>query len=389
MNSMSTKGTVGVAVLGCGDISHPHFEGWQRLAKAGQVRLEAACDSDLSRAKCAAERYGAARADTDLEAVVQRPEVQAVDICLPHHLHLPAILAAARAGKHVLCEKPMVLNLDEAAKAIRACHEAKVVLMTANRDRFEPHARAVKRILDLGMLGKVNLVSDRYLLNKNVVNLSKLHNMAWKLSKQTSGGGVLHREGCYYIDSLLYWEGSGVARVTGAEFGDFLWETREIETAAHVLFRFRSGAIGVYEMTWCFQGPHIREVVINGSEGSLRMSGAVGEDAVIEVHSRRAQPRILDDPAVVQAFEDCYGRRPDETHPDRAGESLVLRVPYAHGFYAEEKEFLSAIREGRAPESSGLQGALALEVVEGAYRCALERRAIEFPLVDWVSVTGG
>ncbi|MGH2369265.1 MAG: Gfo/Idh/MocA family protein, partial [Chloroflexota bacterium] len=319
---------IGVAVLGCGSIARSHFAGWQRLAEAGQVSLEVACDNDPARAEDAARRYGARATGTDVEEVVRRPEVQAVGICLPHHLHLPAILAAARAGKHVLCEKPLVLNLDEAQQAIRACREAGVVLMTANRDRFEPHARAVKRIIDAGLLGEINLVLERHMLHKDVLTQAGRNNMGWKLFKDRAGGGALHRDGVYYVDSLLFWAGSEVAHVTGAEFDNFLWQTEEIETTSHVLFRFRSGAIGVFEMVWCLQGPHIREVTINGSDGYLRLTGAIGDDATITVHSRKLGWQVLGDPRVARAFQECYYQPPEAAHPDRVGEARVLRVPY-------------------------------------------------------------
>jgi predicted dehydrogenase len=376
---------IGVAVIGCGNIAQRHLAGWQRLEKEGAARLEVVCDSDPARAQAAAERYSAHGWATDLEEVVRRPEVQAIDVCLPHHLHLPAILAAARAGKHVLCEKPLVLDLDEAVQAIRACNEAGVYLMTADRDRFEPAPRAVKRILDAGLLGDVNLVLERHMLHKNVLTQAGRDNMGWKLGKATAGGGALHRDGCYYLDTLLFWAGE-VAHVTGAEFDNFLWRTEEIETTSHVLFRFKSGAIGVFEMVWCLQGPHIREVTINGSEGYLRLTGAIGDEAVITVHSTRLPRFVLDDARVIQSFEECVYQRPDEMHPDKVGEALVLRVPYAAGFYAQEKELLAAIREGRTPESDGIDGARSLEVVEGAYRAAKERRAIDFPLVDWAAL---
>ncbi len=382
-NRTPSQEPIGIAVIGCGSISHPHFRGWERLVEAGQARLEVACDNDLARARAAAERYGGKSAVTAFEEAVRRPEVQAVDICLPHALHLPAILAAAREGKHVLCEKPLVLTLDEAVQAIRACHEAGVVLMTADRDRFEPHARAVKRILDAGLLGQVNLVLERHMLHKNVLAQAARDNMGWKLKRSMAGGGALHRDGVYYIDTLLFWEGSGVKHITGAEFDNFLWETQEIETTSHVLLRYNSGAIGVFEMVWCLQGPHIREIVINGSEGYLKLTGAIGDEATITVHSKQLAWQVLGDPRVVRAFEECYFQRPQDAHPDRVGEALVLRVPYAAGFHAQEVEFLAAIREGRQPESSGLDGARALEVVEGAYRAAQERRAIDFPLRDW------
>ena len=78
--------------------------------------------------------------------------------------------------------------------------------------------------------------------------------------------------------------------------------------------------------------------------------------------------------------------KPHRNHPERANEKIVLDVPYAAGFHAQEKEFLAAIRENREPESSGLDGARALEVVEGAYLAAQQGRRIDFPLRDWDSL---
>ena len=289
---------------------------------------------------------------------------------------------------HILCEKPLVLNMDEAVEAVRACRDAGVKLMTADRDRFEPHARVVKRILDAGLIGDIYHVLERHMLHKDVLSQASRANMGWKLGKATAGGGALHRDGCYYIDTLLFWEGSGVRHIAGAEFDSFLWETEEIETTSHVLFRFNSGAIGVFEMIWCLQGPHNRQIVISGSEGYLILEGGLGGnyDATITLYSNKLPWLTFDDPQVAQAFADCRYEQPHRNHPERANEKIVLDVPYAAGFHAQEKEFLAAIRENREPESSGLDGARALEVVEGAYLAAQQGRRIDFPLRDWDSL---
>ncbi len=142
-------------------------------------------------------------------------------------------------------------------------------------------------------------------------------------------------------------------------------------------------------MVWCLQGPHIREVTINGSEGYLTLRGAIGDDATITLHSKRLGWRVLSDARVARAFEEAYFQRPEQAHPDRVGEALLLRIPYAAGFHAQSIELLAAIREGREAESSGIDGARALEVVEAAYRSAQERRAIDLPLIDWGALAGG
>ena len=224
------------------------------------------------------------------------------------------------------------------------------------------------------------------MLHKNILVQAAHNEHRLEAAPGNAGGGALHRDGVYYIDSLLFWADSEIAHVTGAEFANFLWNTEEIETTSHVLFRYRNGAIGVFEMVWCLQGPHIREITINGSEGYLRLNGAIGDDATITVHSRQLGQHVLDDPRVVRAFEECFYQRPADAHPDRVGEALALRIPYAAGFHAQEVEFLAAIREGREAESSGLDGARALELVVGAYAAAQERRAIDFPLRDWAAI---
>ena len=289
---------------------------------------------------------------------------------------------------HVLCEKPLTLDLNESVAAIRACRDAGVKLMTADRDRFEPPARAVKRILDAGLIGDVYHVLERHLLHKDVNTQGASANMGWKLGKATAGGGALHRDGCYYIDTLLFWEGSGVKHIAGAEFDNFLWETAEIETTSHVLFRFNSGAIGVFEMVWCLQGPQHRQIVINGSEGYLILDGGIGHgsDATITLYSNKLPWLTFEEPQVAQAFADCTFEQPRRNNPEMANEKLVLHVPYAAGFYAQEKELLAAIREDREPESNGIDGARSLEVVEGAYLAAQKGRRVDFPLRDWESL---
>src|ERR671933_264095 len=116
---MSETGTLRVGLVGAGWMGVTHGRAWSENAPRG--RLVAIADSSTARAQDASNRFagGQARLYPDLQALLGDPEVEAVDLCLPHHLHKDAIVAAARAGKHVLCEKPLCLSLDE-ARAIRA-----------------------------------------------------------------------------------------------------------------------------------------------------------------------------------------------------------------------------------------------------------------------------
>ena len=162
MGANQSGAAIGVAVIGTGNIAQSHLTAWKRLVDSGQARLEVACDNDLERARVAAERYGAAAWATDFEEAVRRPEVQAVDICLPHHLHLPAILAAARAGKHVLCEKPLARSAAEAKRMAHTCQQAGVLLAEAWMTPFNPPWDNAVREAESGALGELRSVRGEF-----------------------------------------------------------------------------------------------------------------------------------------------------------------------------------------------------------------------------------
>src|SRR5947209_2396884 len=118
-----------VAIVGCGDISGRHIAAYRH--HGARARIVACCDTDRARAQQAAERTedDTARAVTDLDELLQDPDIDALNLCLPHHLHAAVTVAAAQAGKHVLCEKPLALTPEECDRMIAASRAAGVVLM--------------------------------------------------------------------------------------------------------------------------------------------------------------------------------------------------------------------------------------------------------------------
>ena len=106
---------VKVGLIGCGSIARHHVKGWERVQEKGLARVAATCDADAGQARAMAEQLGSAKAFDQWEALFEE-DLDAVDICLPHHLHRDAILAASEAGAHVLVEKPLCLTLQEAGE---------------------------------------------------------------------------------------------------------------------------------------------------------------------------------------------------------------------------------------------------------------------------------
>src|SRR5258708_2872863 len=125
-----------VGLIGCGDIARAHANAW--LTLGNKVTITAVSDVVENSAKAMGQRVGGADVFTDYRRLIETADVDAVDICLPHHLHRDAIVAGARGGKHVICEKPLCLTLDEAEEIGGAVRSAGVTMMCAHNQLFDP-----------------------------------------------------------------------------------------------------------------------------------------------------------------------------------------------------------------------------------------------------------
>src|SRR5713226_1555111 len=150
---MSGDGRIGVGIIGAGEIAGAHMRGYLRAA--ARARVTAIADVEPARAQRFSEGAGGPEIFVDYREMIVSPLVDAVDICLPHHLHKDAIVAAASAGKHILCEKPLCLTLEEAETVQRVVAESGVTLMCAHNQLFLPAVERARQILDEGILGQV------------------------------------------------------------------------------------------------------------------------------------------------------------------------------------------------------------------------------------------
>ena len=143
---------VRIGILGGGGIATAHLNAYATVADRAKVTAIADVDAEaLSRREAETGATGYA----DFKELVKDANVDAVDICLPHHLHTPAILAAAEAGKHILCEKPLCLSPEEATQVSEAVQKAGVTLMCAHNQLFMPAVAKAKEIVDSGALGPI------------------------------------------------------------------------------------------------------------------------------------------------------------------------------------------------------------------------------------------
>jgi predicted dehydrogenase len=234
-----------VGLIGGGGIASAHIKGYR--AHAGKIGITAVADAVEETAKKRGEELGAAPY-TDYQEMLANEELDAVDICLPHHLHRDAIVAAAEAGKHVLCEKPLCLTAEEAADVRKAVTENGVMLMCAHNQLFMPAVAKARELLQGGTIGTVYEVRT----TDSFYNDFDPSSMGWRASSKTSGGGELIDTGYHPTYLMLHLAGGMPVEAT-AMLSTHRLKFMEGEDSAQVLIRFDNGVVGQLVTSWAYQ----------------------------------------------------------------------------------------------------------------------------------------
>jgi predicted dehydrogenase len=234
-----------VGLIGGGGIASAHIKGYR--AHAGKIGITAVADAVEETAKKRGEELGAAPY-TDYQEMLANEELDAVDICLPHHLHRDAIVAAAEAGKHVLCEKPLCLTAEEAADVRKAVTENGVTLMCAHNQLFMPAVAKARELLQGGTIGTVYEVRT----TDSFYNDFDPSSMGWRASSKTSGGGELIDTGYHPTYLMLHLAGGMPVEAT-AMLSTHRLKFMEGEDSAQVLIRFDNGVVGQLVTSWAYQ----------------------------------------------------------------------------------------------------------------------------------------
>ena len=257
---------VKVGLIGGGGIANAHIRGYQ--AHADKISITAVADAVQETAQRRGEELGAA-VYTDFQQMIKEADIDAVDICLPHHLHKDAIVAAANAGKHILCEKPLCLSAEEAKEVQAAVKENGVTLMSAHNQLFMPAVAKAKEILEAGTLGTVYEVRT----TDSFFNNFDPENMGWRASAKTSGGGELIDTGYHPTYLMLHLAGGSPVEAT-ALLSTHRLKFMEGEDSAQVLIRFDNGVVGHLVTSWAYAPATVTErFSAVGELGSLHSDG--------------------------------------------------------------------------------------------------------------------
>ncbi|MBR1585766.1 MAG: Gfo/Idh/MocA family oxidoreductase [Clostridia bacterium] len=237
-------GAFGVGVIGCGMISGNHFHA---LSKLDNAVLRAVCDIDEERLNQAMAEQGVPGC-ADWRQLIARPDIDAVHICVPHYLHAEISIAALRAGKHVLCEKPMGVSLAEAQAMRDAARETGRTLTVCFQNRYNGASKRMKEVIEEGGLGQLQGGSAFVAWNRAEPYYTK---SPWRGAWKTEGGSVLINQAIHTLDLLRYLAGD--LQLRGCTMSaKRLGETIETEDTCDMLLTDRRGGRYLFYASNCF-----------------------------------------------------------------------------------------------------------------------------------------
>lgn len=343
--------TLRIGVLGAGGIAREHAIGWRDNAPRGEIVAFADVTPERSAYLSAHYTGGKARHYDTVDALLADPEIDAVDLCLPHHLHTGAIVAAAKAGKAILCEKPLCTSLEDAALIAAALKQSGVTFVMGHNQLFQPSLIEARRLLGAGILGRAfHIRSIEAFQHRGLFAaptqphlLTGESPFAWRADPKRMGGGEVLDTGWHASYRLLALADDRPVEVS-AMMERFFVPGLTTEDTGVLLVRFASGAIGEIVTSWAFgmiDGWHFEVAAENGSV-------AGGKSKIVHQLHDWPEPATRD-------------------------------VPPVHTFTAEIAHFLDVVQLGAASQAPFETAARVLQLTMAAYRSSAEHRAIALP----------
>jgi predicted dehydrogenase len=338
---------IGVAVIGAGFwANNMHLP---VLTRMPGVRVVGIASASADHAQAAAERFGVPRWTTDYRELLAHPAVDIVDILTPNVQHAPMSIAAARAMKHVICIKPLALNVDEANEIAAEIQKAGVRFFYAENVPFIPALIRTREIIEEGALGKVFRV-------KACEGIGAPPNL-WAFDRRQSGGGAIIDMAVHSI-AFCRWMAGAEAESVYAQAGTFVHQDKtQNEDTAVLVIRFRNGVIGQCEDSWSLTGAMDSRFEVYGTQGRILIDN---------LHRQPIQ-------VVSDAGYSYWGG------PKESGKGWTYPLPLPgdvnDGQYAMLAHFIDCLRSGQTSSSEILEGCAILSIVEAAYRSLQSGRA--------------
>lgn len=328
-----------IGIIACGKVTEIiHLPAYKEIKG---ISVVAVCDPNLERARWTAEQFGIPKVYKTHEEMLARERLDAVSVNSPHKFHAKHTIDAARAGCHVLVEKPIALSAKDIRAMIAACKKAGKILMVEQALRFTPHAYKARQIVTSGQLGKLYTVRGHF-GHAGPENWSP--EGKWFLQKKEAQGGSMLDLGVHQIDLIRYISGKEVTEVSA--FLETLQKRIDVEDNGVALLRFSDGTIGTFEASWT-NNPLTCRTDFYCEKGHLFLDAISKEPLVIQ--RPKGDPKPVKFPA---------------KHPDRNAMAY----------------FVKCINKELVPHCDGVNAGKSTEVVLAAAISARKGRPVKLPL---------
>ncbi len=341
-----------VGLIGCGFMGRTHSNAYRKVNNFFDLEyqpvLKAICDFQGDKAKAFASTWGYESVETDWHKLLERADIELIDICLPNNLHKEVAIAAAKAGKMIVCEKPLARDSQEGEEMVKAVEKAGVANFISYNYRRIPAVTLAKKIIDEGRLGKIFHYRSQFLQDWTISkDLPQGGDALWRLDVKVAGSGVTGDLLAHCIDTAMWL--NGPMDSVNAMTETFIKERKHqltgkvekvgIDDACAFLARFGNGSLAVFESTRYARGHKaLFTFEINGEHGSLAWD--LHDLNRLEYFDHR-------DPGVVRGWRTIHVT--DGDHPYMKNWWVPgLCVGYEHSFVHQISEFIQGLTSGHA-----------------------------------------
>lgn len=379
---MSEKKNLNIGLIGYGFMGRTHSNAYRRVSNFFDLEytpcLKAVCGRNEEKAKAFASRWGYESVETDWKALIARDDIDAVDICTPNNTHAEIAIAAAKAGKMILCEKPLSMNTAEGEEMAKVVEEAGVANTVWYNYRRVPAVTLAKKLIDEGRLGKIFHYRANFLQDWTISSdLPQGGEALWRLDVNAAGSGVTGDLLAHCIDTAI-WLNGGITDVS-AMTETFIKERVHnltgkvekvgIDDACSFMCHFGNGSLGLFESTRYARGHKaLYTFEINGENASIRWD-------LHDLH--RMEYFDHGDDSLVRGWRSVHVTDGDMPYMDKWWVP-GLQIGYEHTFVHQVADFLESLAKG-TPTSPTFREALETQKVCDAVLSSASSR-------QWVNV---
>jgi len=342
--------TVKIGLIGSQFVSTIHAESLKRVAAAEVIAVASKTEVHVREF---AQRHQIPHYFTDYRKLLEMDEVDMIVIGVPNDLHAQVTIDAANAGKHVVCEKPLCMNLQEADRMIEVCKKANVKLMYAEELCFTPKYVRLKQLVDEGALGDIYLVKQ-----------SEKHDgphSPWFWDVNRSGGGVTLDMGCHAFEFFRWILGKPKIESVYADMGTYVHGGKtEGDDNSLIIVKFDGGVTALAEESWAKKGGMDDRAEVYGSEGV-------------------AYANLLMGNAILTYSDVGYGYVVEKAGRTTGWTFTIYEEAWNYGFPQEMEHFVDCVLHDKEPLETGEDGRVVLEMIFAAYQSAATGQKVALP----------